>query len=117
MPISFSEYQKLAMRTRSKEYHPGDKTSFMVTALGLCGEAGEFAEIVKKHVAHKHGLDADAVRKELGDILWYVAHACECFGYPMEEIAQANIDKLKARYPDGFSSERSINRDDGIHRA
>lgn len=117
MPISFNEYQKLAARTRSKAYHPGDKLSMTVSALGLCGESGELAEHVKKHIAQGHGLDADKIRKELGDIMWYLAEACSCFGYEMEQVAQENIDKLKARFPDGFDANRSINRDDGVHRA
>lgn len=116
MAIGFNDYQKAAGRTRSNKYQPGNQLSFMVSALGLCGEAGELADIIKKHVAHGHALDTDAVRKEIGDILWYAAEAASCFGYHLEDIAAENIAKLKERYPEGFSSERSINRDDGVHR-
>jgi NTP pyrophosphatase (non-canonical NTP hydrolase) len=112
VPLSFSEYQVLAMRTRSKTYTPGDKTSLLVSALGLCGEAGELAELLKKNIAQGHSLPDDNIVQELGDIMWYLAHACECFGYPMEVVAETNIKKLKARFPDGFSTERSVNRED-----
>jgi NTP pyrophosphatase (non-canonical NTP hydrolase) len=116
VPLSFSEYQKAAGRTRSDKYQPGDKLSMTTAVLGLCGESGELADVLKKWLAHGHGLDSEAIRKELGDIMWYLAEACSCFGYHMEEIAEQNIEKLKKRYPDGFSSERSINRDDNVVR-
>ena len=78
--------------------------------MGLCGESGEAIDIVKKHLAQGHPLDREKLAKELGDIAWYLAETAYAIGYPLEEILQMNIDKLKARYPEGFSSENSINR-------
>lgn len=82
----------------------------MNAVLGLNGEAGEIADHVKKAVFHGHTLDHVALAKELGDILWYVAQAATASGFGLDEIAAMNIEKLRKRYPEGFSSEASINR-------
>lgn len=79
-------------------------------ALGLCGEAGEFADTVKKAAFHGHTLDRAALHKELGDVLWYAALACDALGVQLGDVMTANIAKLQARYPEGFSSERSQQR-------
>jgi len=78
--------------------------------MGLCGEAGEAIDIVKKHLHQGHGLDKKALAKELGDIAWYLAETAYALDIPLEDILRANIDKLKRRYPEGFSSERSMDR-------
>jgi NTP pyrophosphatase (non-canonical NTP hydrolase) len=106
--MRFDEYQDLAGRTS-----PADRPAIEKLtngALGLGGEAGEVVELVKKHRYHGHALDADAVAKELGDVLWYVAEICSATGLSMEDVAQRNIDKLRARYPEGFSENRSRER-------
>lgn len=77
---------------------------------GLTGEAGEVADLIKKHFGHGHELDLIKVNKELGDVLWYLSQLAEQFGLSLDDVAQANIDKLKKRYPDGFSEEASKNR-------
>lgn len=102
-----SEYQRLAMRTKAD--HPW-QANLLNAALGLTGEAGEVAEHVKKWQFHAHPLEIGKIEKELSDVMWYVALACDALGLDMDGVMQANIDKLAARYPDGFSSERSINR-------
>lgn len=66
--------------------------------------------MIKKWVFHEKELDMKHVKKEMGDVLWYVAMMCESFGWNMEEIMQMNVDKLKARYPEGFSADRSLHR-------
>jgi len=66
---------------------------------------------VKKHLAQGHPLDKEKLAKELGDIAWYLAETAHSIGYSLEDILQMNIDKLKARYPEGFDSERSILRE------
>jgi len=81
-----------------------------VAALGLTGESGEVADHIKKHLGHGHPLDMDSLRKELGDVLWYVAELSTTLGIDLGEVAQGNVDKLLARYPDGFSTKRSLNR-------
>lgn len=81
-------------------------------ALGIAGEAGEVADYVKKVVGHRHPLDREKMAKELGDVLWYLAVLAERFGYSLDQVAQMNVDKLRRRYPDGFSPERSLARAD-----
>jgi NTP pyrophosphatase (non-canonical NTP hydrolase) len=80
-------------------------------AHGLAGESGEFSELVKKWAYHGHDMDRVAMAKELGDIGWYLAVAAHKLGFTLEDVLQANLDKLTDRYPEGFSTERSINRD------
>lgn len=106
--MTLKEYQQNAVRT-ARETKPGER-ALLVAALGLSGEAGEFAEVVKKHIFHDHPLDRDKAIKEVGDVLWYVVQACTALGVELEEVAEANVSKLKARYPEGFTPERSINR-------
>jgi NTP pyrophosphatase (non-canonical NTP hydrolase) len=103
-----NEYQRLAMRTAD----PGQSRErrLLNAALGLCGEAGEFADSIKKAEFHGHPLDCPDLEKELGDVLWYVAQACEALGLELSTVMQTNIEKLRRRYPDGFSSERSLQR-------
>ncbi len=79
-------------------------------ASGLAGEAGEVAELAKKQIFHQHGIDKDKWKKELGDVLWYVAACASKLGLTMEEIMEHNIEKLKARFPNGFNSTDSKNR-------
>ena len=80
------------------------------SVMGLCGETGEAIDIVKKWMAQGHVLDKEQLVKELGDIAWYLAEAATALDMPLEEILQANIDKLKQRYPNGFETERSLVR-------
>lgn len=106
-----NEYQKLALRTARKDL---DSTQLLLNgALGLAGESGEVVDAVKKHLFQEHWLDRTHLIKELGDICWYLAIAAEALDTDLDTIFQMNIDKLKARYPDGFEAERSINREAG----
>ena len=106
-----NEYQKLAMRTSNKEL--SSAMHLVNGALGLCGESGEVADIVKKFWMQGHNLDQNHIAKELGDCLWYVAETATAIGYDLETIMQMNIDKLMRRYPEGFSAERSQHREAG----
>lgn len=76
--------------------------------LGLAGEAGETLDMIKKWIFHEKDLDRDHLKKELGDVMWYMAMICYSFGFDLDEILQMNIDKLKARYPEGFDTEREL---------
>lgn len=106
--MNLNEYQQLAMITLNPAL---DKKDVLINGvMGLCGEAGEAIDIVKKHLAQNHELDRDALIKELGDVAWYLAETAYALGVSLEDVCQRNIDKLKARYPEGFSAERSINR-------
>ena len=108
--MTFDEYQKAAMRTAGSA--GTDKTKGLnVTGLGCSGEAGEVAGVVKKHLFHHHPLDEAKLREELGDVLWYIALGAHSLGTTLENIAKENVEKLKARYPNGFETERSMNRE------
>ncbi len=106
--MTINEYQKLAMVTLNPEL---DKKDVLINGvMGLCGESGEAIDIVKKHLAQGHELDKEKLAKELGDVAWYLAETATAIGYDLEDIFQMNIDKLKKRYPEGFSVEKSVNR-------
>lgn len=103
-------YQKAALRTANDLCREKLLTN---GALGLNGEAGEVADIVKKHLFQGHKLDPTHIAKELGDIAWYLAITAHAIGYELDDILQMNVDKLLSRYPDGFDPERSIHRQKG----
>lgn len=108
--MELKKYQELALRTAG---HRQDVQKTLTNAaLGLAGESGEVADIIKKTFYHGHPLDTEALHAELGDVLWYLAVMADALGYDLDDIAQANVDKLRARYPEGFSEERSIHRRD-----
>jgi len=104
--MEFNEYQKLAIRTAS-EASKSKENLILNGVMGLCGEAGECIEIVKKHKFHGHELNAEKLKDEASDCLWYLAAIVEGLGTTLEEIAIHNIEKLSKRYPDGFSKENS----------
>ena len=108
--MTINEYQTAALRTAQRDKLTA-RELLLNSSLGLCGESGEVADIVKKHRFQGHVLDIDHVAKELGDIAWYLAVGAYAIGYDLETILQMNVDKLKARYPDGFSVDRSLHRD------
>ncbi len=106
--MTINEYQKEALRTESgmsKDY-----PRILNGLMGLNGEAGEAIDILKKHLFQGHELDKAHLAKELGDVAWYLAVSADAIGYDLETILQMNVDKLRARYPEGFDSEHSINR-------
>ena len=106
--MQVNEYQKVAMATLNPAL---DKKNVLINSvMGLCGESGEAIDIVKKWLAQGHELDKAHLAKELGDIAWYLAETATALGLTLEEILQANIDKLRARYPEGFSTEKSLHR-------
>lgn len=106
--MTANEYQKLAMTTLNPAL---DKKDVLINGvMGLCGEAGEVIDLVKKHLAQGHDLDVERLAKELGDVAWYLAETAYAIGYDLETVLAGNIDKLRARYPEGFSSERSLHR-------
>ena len=107
-------YQKNVMRYAPSNVVNGSKLGFIYGVIGLCGEAGEASELVKKFVYHGHTLDYKHLARELGDVLWYVAYMADLFGYSQGKIMAMNQEKLAKRYPDGkFDAERSRNRKEG----
>lgn len=121
-----TEYQNLAMRTndgkatdRLLRLIPSDTLDYvrkntgtiLNACLGLSGEVGEFNDMIKKWIFHEKDLDEDHLKKECGDIMWYIAMMCHAFRWDLDEIMQMNIDKLKVRYPEGFDIDRANNRE------
>jgi len=88
-----------------------EKDVLMNALMGLCGEAGEAIDLMKKHLYQGHELDRVKLVKELGDIAWYLAEAATGLDMPLSEILQGNLDKLHARYPQGFDTQRSQHRE------
>ena len=105
-----NEYQKLAMTTLNPAL--SKKDVLINGVMGLCGESGEAIDIVKKHLHQGHELDKEKLIKELGDIAWYLAETAYALDVDLDAVLEKNIAKLKARYPAGFDTERSINREE-----
>ena len=80
---------------------------------GLSGEVGEMNDMIKKWVFHEKDLDVIHLKKELGDVMWYVAMMCQSMDWNLDDILQMNVDKLKARYPEGFDVIKANNRQEG----
>lgn len=104
------EYQKAVLRTASMDSDYMRKVATF--GLGLAGESGEVVEMVKKFVGHRHPMENEKLKKELGDVLWYLAAIASEFQISLDDVMVANIEKLKKRYPEGFSAEASIARVD-----
>lgn len=110
---TLNDYQRDALRTASPEAEGerGRPLNLAINGLGIAGEAGEVADLLKKHTGHGHELPRSKVEKELGDVLWYTARIADLFGLTLADVAHANRVKLEARYPNGFSHEASRNRE------
>lgn len=102
---SFNDYQKFCVGRAGKK-----SLDFAILGLGVAGEAGEVADLIKKHLGHGHTLDRNKLANELGDVLWYVGVLAYMAGFSLSEIAEINKAKLVSRYPNGFEESRSINR-------
>ncbi len=108
--MDINEYQKLAMQTLNKDIK---KEDILINAgMGLCGESGEFIDLIKKHLFQGHNLNKDDLIKELGDVAWYLAEGAYALDIDLEEVLIKNIEKLKKRFPNGFDSDKSINREE-----
>jgi NTP pyrophosphatase (non-canonical NTP hydrolase) len=106
------EYQRLALRTLNPDLTPSEQLQDGL--MGLCGEAGECIDLLKKHMFQGHAeIDKEHLAKELGDVAWYLAVSANTIGYKLSEIFEINIEKLWKRYPKGFDSIRSGNRAEG----
>ena len=106
--MTVNEYQSLALTTLNPRL---DKKDMLINGvMGLCGESGEAIDIVKKWLAQGHDLDKEKLAKELGDIAWYLAETATALELSLEDIFEANIEKLRRRYPQGFDVQKSIHR-------
>ena len=110
--MTIDAYQKLAMTTLNPAL--SKKDVLINGVMGLCGESGEAIDIVKKHLAQGHELDRDALIMELGDIAWYLAETAYALDVSLEDVLNKNIQKLRKRYPDGFSQSRSVCREEEV---
>lgn len=113
--MTLNEYMNLAQRTSSEKYaaRTGEGVNMKQLEnglMGLCGEAGECMEILKKHRHQGHMLKREELCEEIGDALWYIAEAAAGAGFTLEDVARTNIEKLLKRYPNGFDPTRSASR-------
>ena len=106
-----NEYQRLAERTIDKKLLPKEIEYHALH--GIVGEVGELHSIYQKRYQGHLPTDWNHVQLELGDLLWFIAEYCTVMGWNLEDIMQMNIDKLKARYPEGFDVEHSLYRAKG----
>ena len=110
--MKFSDYQTETRRTAPIVNEENEVMMLLNFSLGLTGEAGEFADHVKKSVFQGRKLDRELLVKELGDQLWYIARSAELLGYDLTAVAEMNIEKLNKRYPKGFTVKDSEERRD-----
>lgn len=108
--MTFDEYQRLAARTINKDLYEKEQTQHAI--YGMCSEIGELQGIYQKGF-QGHEIDEAHLKKEAGDLLWFLAEYCTSQGWIMDEIAEMNIEKLRKRYPEGFREEGSLNRVEG----
>jgi NTP pyrophosphatase (non-canonical NTP hydrolase) len=101
--MNTQQYEEEVRRTTPST--TSDAQGWSLVGLGLAGEAGEVVELIKKHVHHGRGLDRENLLKELGDVLWYLTLGAHLGGFTLEEVMDANIAKLRARFPHGWSAE------------
>ena len=100
--MDFKTYQKKARETA---LYPNLDSNYIYPTLGLVGEAGEVAEKVKKVIRDKKGIfdeeSKNAIKKELGDVLWYISNLCTEFNFNLDDVALQNLEKLKSRVSKG----------------
>lgn len=110
--MTMNKYQQLARRTSNTDGPEQASYDKLINGvMGLCGEAGECIDVVKKTMFQQHELDTDKLVEELGDVLWYCAELASGLGVSLEDVALINVEKLKERYPEGFDPERSVHRE------
>lgn len=107
--LTANDYQRMAMRTAGE--YESNLAKIRNAVYGLNGEAGEVIDLLKKHEFQGHELNKEKLIDECGDCLWYAALLADALDVTLEDVMLRNVEKLKARYPDGFDKSRSINRD------
>jgi NTP pyrophosphatase (non-canonical NTP hydrolase) len=107
--VTLDEYELAAARTMNAALI--ERERLLDAAAGLAEEAGEVLGHVRKHLYQDHPLDRQRLTKELGDALWCLTIAARSAGIALEDVARANVEKLRQRYPDGYSNERSQRRE------
>jgi len=109
--LTLAEYQRLAARTVNTSLSVDQR--LLDASAGLAEEAGEVLGLVRKHLFMHHDLDTRRLTTELGDALWCLTAAAGALGLSLDEIAAANLAKLRRRYPEGYSDDESANRPKG----
>jgi transcriptional regulator with XRE-family HTH domain len=110
MEMTLNDYQKAAARFINTKLYPEQQLDHALH--GLAGEVGEIHSLFQKEY-QGHPLDPVHLKKETGDALWMITEICTAMGWTLEDVAQTNIAKLKARYPEGFSEDKSLHRKEG----
>ena len=105
-----NEYQLLASRTINNDLTKVGQEKHALH--GLVGEIGELHSLYQK-VYQGHEFDKNHAMSELSDMLWFIAEYCTAMGWNLDDVMQYNIDKLIARYPDGFETDKSLHRAEG----
>ncbi len=103
--MDLTEYQRLAARTANNALDERERLAD--AAAGLAEEAGEVLGLVRKHIYMGHELDRQRLTQELGDVLWCLSAVAGAVGVTLDEVAESNLAKLRARYPDGYSDAAS----------
>lgn len=106
--MTLDEYEKAALRTTNAKLT--EKERLLDAAAGLAEESGEILGFIRKHVYQSHPLQRDSLQIELGDALWCLAMVARTAGFSLEQIAAANVAKLRSRYPEGYSDRASRER-------
>lgn len=116
--MTFSEFQLEATRTDapSEQLNNNIDLHGLHMVMGMETEVGEIMDIYKKNLAYNKPIDEVNEKEEIGDLMWYIANHCTNKGWDMGEILQTNINKLKARFPEKFSTDKANNRDLDVER-
>jgi NTP pyrophosphatase (non-canonical NTP hydrolase) len=116
--MNLTEYSKSVLETESPidtalitRASQNDALRLLHSGLGLCTEAGEFVDALKKHIFYNRPLDRTNLKEELGDVMWYIALAADELDLDLDKLLQANILKLKSRYANGYNHNSAKNRD------
>lgn len=122
--ITSENYVENVLRTESEvtpemiaRFSDPQNIRLIHAGMGMCTEAAEFVDMLKKHLFYGKPLDLVNLKEEIGDLLFYIGIAVDCLGTDLNYIMTTNINKLRARYPDGFSEDSAINRDLNSERA
>lgn len=102
--MKLKEYQETCKKTAQK--CDNKETEIFTWGLGIAGEAGDVASCIKKTISHKNDV-REGIKENIGDTMWYAAMICNFFGWDFEQILDENIEKLKKRYPEGFTFEEA----------
>ena len=102
--MGLKEYQEACEVTAKKDFNTKDE-ELGCWGLGVVGEAGDIASCIKKLLFHKNEGIKDGIKENIGDMMWYTAMICNVLGWSLSEILEENLDKLKARYPQGFTEK------------